>query len=214
MEGWISLHRQIMENELWLSERFTKVQAWIDLLMLANHKSNTVFIRGNEVKTERGQLCWSILSLAKRWKWDRKTVNKFLQYLEKREMIHNRKTHITTIITIVKYNCYQLNGQQNGQQKDNRRDTNNNDNNENNLLYEQLVKFLNEEKIEFDEKILKGRLKKLQQEYLQEDIVNSINEAVKNWKEKNMIGDFISYFVTILKNNYLRLDAGNDNRSN
>lgn len=125
MQGWISLHRQITENEFYFAERFTKMQAWIDLLLLANHKPVTIFIRGNEINLKEGQLAYSQLSLAKRWKWNRKTVDKFLSMLQKREMLDNRKTHLTTIISIQKWNNYQQSGQQNGQLKDNRTDIDN-----------------------------------------------------------------------------------------
>lgn len=58
MQGWIKLHRQIQENEFYFSERFTKVQAWVDLLLLANHKPATLYIRGVEMRLLPGQLAW------------------------------------------------------------------------------------------------------------------------------------------------------------
>jgi len=124
MAGYIKLHRQITENEFYFSERFTKTQAWIDLLLLASFKSNTLFIRGNQVNTKAGELCYSQLTLAKRWKWNEKTVNKFLKLLENRKMITYRITNVTTIITILNWNEYQSNGEQNGEQKENRTETN------------------------------------------------------------------------------------------
>ncbi|MHB8578982.1 MAG: hypothetical protein ACYDA4_03865 [Ignavibacteriaceae bacterium] len=133
MEGWIKLHRQVCENEFWFSERFTKAQAWIDLLLLANHKPNILYIRGNEVKTNIGELCYSEVSLAKRWKWNRRTVDKFLSMLSKREMIHSRKTFITTIISIKNYKLYQGTTQQSAQQSSSRMHTNKNDKNEKNI---------------------------------------------------------------------------------
>lgn len=138
MQGWISLHRQIIENEFWFCERFTKAQAWIDLLLLATHKPTTVFIRGIEINLKPGELCYSQLTLAKRWKWNRKTVNKFLSMLQTRQMVDNKKSRVTTIISIKKWNEFQTNGQQSGQQKDNNLDTNNNDNNVNNLMNDEV----------------------------------------------------------------------------
>ena len=102
MEGWIKLHRQIEENEFWFSEKFTRAQAWIDILLLARHKTGLATIRGVDIHLSPGQLCYSQKSLAKRWKWNVKTVNKFLSTLEKREMVDTRKNNITTIITIKK----------------------------------------------------------------------------------------------------------------
>lgn len=106
-QGWIKLHRQICENELWFSERFTKAQAWIDLLLLANHAPATIFIRGIEIHLDRGQLAYSQLTLASRWKWNDRTVNELLKLLEKRQMIQTKTNNVTTVITIRNYNEYQ-----------------------------------------------------------------------------------------------------------
>ena len=48
MDGWIKLHRELLLHDLWKYKPFSKGQAWIDLLMLANHKNNKFFL-GNEV---------------------------------------------------------------------------------------------------------------------------------------------------------------------
>jgi hypothetical protein len=129
--GYIKLYRQIMENEFYFSERFTKMAAWMDLLLLARHsrKPALVSIRGNLIKVNRSQLCYSVLSLAKRWKWNRRTVVLFLSHLETRQMIHHRKNHITTVITILNYDKYQEAAQQTAQQKHNSLHTNKNDEN-------------------------------------------------------------------------------------
>jgi DNA replication protein DnaD len=107
MLGWIKLHRSIQENEFYFSERFTKTQAWIDLLLLANHKPATIFIRGVEVHLERGELAYSQKSLSRRWKWNERTVNKFLRALESRQMIQRRSSNVTTIISLKNYSIYQ-----------------------------------------------------------------------------------------------------------
>ena len=144
MQGWIKLHRKLTENELYFSERFTRAQAWVDLLLLATHKPQTVFIRGVEINLKPGELCYSQLSLAKRWKWNRKTVTAFLKFLAKREMLLNRTdirlSHFTTVITIRNWHEYQADGQQdgqrNGQRRDNGTDTNKNVENEKNVKRE------------------------------------------------------------------------------
>ncbi len=115
-DGYIKLHRQITENELWHSERFTKAQAWVDLLLLATYKQRTIFIRGIELKLNPGDLCYSQLTLSKRWKWNERTVNKFLTALQNREMIQTRITNVTTIISILKWNEYQFTTEQSTEQ--------------------------------------------------------------------------------------------------
>lgn len=145
MQGWISLHRQIFNNEFYFSERFTKVQAWIDLLLLANNKPATFFIRGNEVRLKRGELGYSIKTLSQRWKWNARTVDKFLQMLSKREMIQCRKNNITTVISINNYDYYQRNTSQTTTQTNRRIHTNNNDNKELIELAESLIDSINKE---------------------------------------------------------------------
>ncbi len=129
MQGWIKLHRQIVDSDFYFSERFTKSQAWIDLLLLANHKPATVFIRGIEIDLLPGQLCYSQLTLANRWRWNFKTVVTFLQQLQKRKMVETKTNNVTTIISIKNWNLYQGNGEQNGEQKETKTETDNNEEN-------------------------------------------------------------------------------------
>ena len=37
MSGWIKIHRDILYHEIWSDKPFSKGQAWIDLILLANH---------------------------------------------------------------------------------------------------------------------------------------------------------------------------------
>jgi len=136
MEGWIKLHRQISDNPLWTCEKFTRGQAWIDLIMLANHKDSFFYKRGVKVNIERGQVGWSSLALSERWKWSRSKVKKFLNDLEKEHQIVQQKSNVTQIVTLLNYDKFQQKEQQTVQQKDTKRtpkehqkDTNKNDNN-------------------------------------------------------------------------------------
>ena len=105
--GYIKLYRKIQDNELWHLEKFTKSQAWIDMILLANHKENIFFVRGNEIKVNRGQLAWAERTLAKRWHWSRKKVRNFLEWLKSRQQILIEKSNIISIVTIQNYNQYQ-----------------------------------------------------------------------------------------------------------
>lgn len=111
-KDWIKLFRQIQQNEFYFSERFTKMGAWMDLLILATHSGNTANIRNIEIKLKPGELCYSIKTLAERWKWNERTVSKVLRMFQDREMI-TYKTYkiknakITTVINILKWDEYQ-----------------------------------------------------------------------------------------------------------
>ena len=142
MEGWIKLHRGLLESNVWTCEPFSRGQAWVDLLLLANHKDTFFYKRGHKIDVKRGQLGRSTVELSDRWKWSRSKVNKFLKDLEKEQQIEQQKTNVTQIITIINYDEYQQKEQQTEQQKSSRsaaeeqqKDTYknvNNDNNDNN----------------------------------------------------------------------------------
>ena len=77
-KGWIKLHRQLQYSPLWNDEKFTKGQAWVDLLLLANHEDNLVLVGKDVVRVKRGQHLTSILKLSNKWLWDRRTVSSYL----------------------------------------------------------------------------------------------------------------------------------------
>ncbi|MDP5131376.1 MAG: hypothetical protein NWQ54_10870 [Paraglaciecola sp.] len=107
MSGWIKLYRSIQDNDLWLAEPFSKGQAWADLILSANHKPGTFWVRQVQIRLERGQLGLSEITLSKRWKWSRGKVGRYLRMLENRRMIEQQKTPVTSIITICNYSNYQ-----------------------------------------------------------------------------------------------------------
>lgn len=138
--GWIKIHRQIQEWELWEEEPFTKAQAWVDLLLLANHKAKSIFVRGVEVKIERGVVGWSEDSLAKKWKWSRKKVRNFKNFLKKEHQIEITGSKVISLIFILNYEKYQsedttedtTEGQQKIQQKNTNKNVKNVKNDKNN----------------------------------------------------------------------------------
>ena len=110
MDGWIRLWRQLLENPLWVEKPFSRGQAWVDLLMLANHKENTVILGNLTVVIKRGQLHTSELNLAKRWGWSRKKVRAYLTLLKRLKMATTQGTAKGTTITIENYEIYQGEG--------------------------------------------------------------------------------------------------------
>ena len=118
MEGWISIHRKIFDNDIWGCEPFSRGQAWIDLLLLANYKDSYFYVRGVKVDVLRGQVGISESKLSARWQWSRTKLRKFLNDLEKEQQIIQQKNNVTQVITLVNYDEYQKKEQQTGQQKD------------------------------------------------------------------------------------------------
>lgn len=112
--GYIKLYRQLQDCWIWRDEedpeRFTRAQAWIDLLLYANHREKKIRYDDGFKMIKRGQFLTSKRKLAERWMWNRRTVDKFLNLLAKDEMISLECTAKHTLITIVNYDIYQGDG--------------------------------------------------------------------------------------------------------
>jgi len=143
--GFIKTWRKIRDSFLWEDKPFSLGQAWIDLVMEANHKDKEVLFRQRPEQCKRGQIITSILKLSSKWGWDRKKVKRWLNQFQKEDMIrYNIQDKRFILITICNYEIYQekkerkgqQKGQQKGQEKDKRgttegqeRDINKNDKN-------------------------------------------------------------------------------------
>ena len=106
--NFFTINRSLLKHPLWLSEKFSKGQAWVDLIGQANHAPGYLYIRGKKVKINRGQGGHSIKTLMDRWRWSRGKVSRFLSALESDHRIVQQRGTLTTIITICNYELYQL----------------------------------------------------------------------------------------------------------
>ena len=124
MQGWISLHRKIRDHPFFKERRkFSKFEAWIDMLLEANHTEKN-WIVGNEViEVKRGQFITSELKLMDRWGWSKSKVRAFLNLLQKETMIVKKTDHKKTAITIVNYGTYQNSQTTEEPQKDHKKTT-------------------------------------------------------------------------------------------
>lgn len=135
MQWRIKLHRQIQDNPLRLQETFSRWQARVDILLLANHDSGSFRIRGNIVNVKRGQFAYAETTIAMRWKRSRNKLRNFFAELEESKMLVQHKNRLISIYTIVNYELYQTTdwtteSTTEGQQKN----INKNDKNEKNIF--------------------------------------------------------------------------------
>lgn len=225
MEGWVKIYRQISDNPLWTCEKFTRGQAWIDLILLANHTESYFYKRGVKINIKRGQIGWSSVALSDRWKWSRSKVNKFLNDLEKEQQIKQQKTNVTQIITLLNYDKFQQKEQQTEQQKSSKRaakeqqkDTYKNVNkekNDNNVNKELFTEFWNKyhkitEKPKTDKEATLKYWKKLNPDEKQKAIdkiefyFNSVSEKKYLKKARTYLSDknFNDEFITPLKQSH------------
>lgn len=115
-EGWISLDRRLLDHWLWQKKPFSPGQAWVDLLLLVNHKDEKADFGGKTITVKRGSRLTSIRILAARWGWSKDKTVRFLNVLEKDKMLIKKSDTKKTVITLVNYGNFQ-------KQADTKRDT-------------------------------------------------------------------------------------------
>lgn len=107
-KGWIALHRNIRDHWVYQEKRvFSKYEAWLDLLMDANHQNNKFLFDGQLIEVNRGEFITSVRQLCERWGWSNTKVNRFLKMLEDDQMLIRKSDSKKTVITIVNYDFYQ-----------------------------------------------------------------------------------------------------------
>ena len=138
-DGYFLVHRKIQDCWIWTSdEPFDRRSAWIDIIMMANHKDTKILFDGELVTVKRGQRITSIRALAARWKWGKAKVSEFLKVLEEDGMITKESDSRRTLLTVINYGFYQLSsdsertvtGRSQGQCTDGHRPQTINDNND------------------------------------------------------------------------------------
>ena len=128
--GYVKLWRCSVDNGMYFSQPFTDWQAWQDIIIEAKWTPTTIKIRGMRLDVDRGFCSRSEVHLAKRWRWSRGKVSRFLRFLEQQNMVEivQQKNRLTTLIKIINYDLYQPNSTteitETGQQTDSRRTAN------------------------------------------------------------------------------------------
>ena len=123
--GYIKIYRKIRDNAMWNIKPFSKIQAFIDILMDANHVDKTVVFRDQEIQCQRGQYITSILKLSEKWGWSRSKAKSYLNMIQQKDIIryniYNKRYIIITIWNYDIYNPIKIEKEQQiVQQKDNR----------------------------------------------------------------------------------------------
>lgn len=106
-KGFIKLYRSLQKHWLWQEKPFSKGQAWVDILMECNHSDRKVLIGNNLILCKRGESLNSLDTWARSWGWNKSSVRRFINCLEKDEMVVIKKTPQTTHLIIINYNSYQ-----------------------------------------------------------------------------------------------------------
>ena len=108
MSGWISLHRKILENPILNRSRvYSNFEAWIWLLLKANHKDNKFMLGSELIKVKKGSMITSQKKLCRQFRWGSTKLRNFLKVLQKDKMILLKTNTQATHISICNYESYQ-----------------------------------------------------------------------------------------------------------
>lgn len=205
-EGYIKLYRGLEDNPLWTFDVFSKAQAWIDLLLLTNHKTGHIRLRNGEiVQINRGECGWSMESLAKRWQWSRGKVKRFFDYLKNEKMIQQTDISNATVIKVLNYERFQndtTNGQQTVQQTDTNKNGKNGKNNTTTILecenFQKLYGKYNNVCLTAEQ--YNRLLGICASQKLLDELVDSLSENIETGKEKPYQADFPNaHFIRLEK---------------
>ena len=109
MEGYIKLHRGILESSIFASQIGLKI--WIWILLKANYTEKFVPIKigkGESIlKVERGSFVFGRFKAEEELNIDGSTVYKWLKKLESEQMITINSNSHYSIVTVCKYDSYQ-----------------------------------------------------------------------------------------------------------
>lgn len=115
-KGYVAIFRSLQDHWIWEvepSEKYSKGQAWIDLLLSANYKDNKMLFDNKLIIVHQGERVTSIKKLADKWHWSRTSVRKFLELLKQDDMIEYTTNNKGTWLKVLNYSDYQENGNSN-----------------------------------------------------------------------------------------------------
>ena len=118
-KGYIPLYRSIQDHWIWDNdEPFSKGQAWIDLLLSANHEEKKINIGMTVVTINPGQMWTSYQKLARKWGWSYKKVVRYISMLKSDGMIGADGTPNGTLITLLNWDDFAIQGKANDRTTD------------------------------------------------------------------------------------------------
>ena len=115
MEGWVKIHRKLLDNPI-VCKDTDYLAVWVYLLLNATYKPFEVLFKGKKITLVPGQLITGRKKIADDLKINESKVKRILIELESDQQIDRERSSQNSLISIVNWNKYQDNNQQNDQQ--------------------------------------------------------------------------------------------------
>lgn len=197
MEGWICLHRKILENPV-ICKDSDYFSIFSYLLLSATHEERSVLFNNSTIILKKGQLITGRKKISDKFEISESKVQRVLKKLENEQVIEQQTTSKNRLITVLNWNRYQLREQQNEQQVNNKRTTNeqrvNTNNNETmkqlNNIYINIIKRLNEKANTNYKETTKKTIglinDRFRDGFKEEDFYKVIDNKTKEWNNTEM----------------------------
>lgn len=104
-EGWIKLHRKILDNPVFKDSEAFHLFSY--LLLRANHKRNRFLFNQQEMELQRGQLVTGRAKISKDTRPSDRKIRTRLELLKNLGILTSKTTNRFSIITICNYDYYQ-----------------------------------------------------------------------------------------------------------
>lgn len=112
MEGWIKLHRKMLENPVVCKDP-DHVTVWVYLLLNATHKEYPAMFKGKKIALLPGQLITGRKAIANDTGVNETKVWRILELFKSDQQIEQQASNKNSLITIVNWDYYQNCEQQN-----------------------------------------------------------------------------------------------------
>jgi len=90
MSGFVVMSRDWLDHAVFYGDEFSRRDAWAWLIANAAWKPTKARLKGTTVELERGELCFSVRFLARKWRWSKSRADRWLHTLRAEGMIATR----------------------------------------------------------------------------------------------------------------------------
>ena len=120
--GWIKLHRKLLDNPVVMKDS-DHLAVWIYLLLNASHTEYPVLFGGKKISLKAGQLITGRKSIASTLGISESKVRRILDLFEIDQQIDRQRSNKNSLVSILNWDKYQIFDQQIDQQPTNKRPT-------------------------------------------------------------------------------------------
>ena len=137
MEGWVKLHRKLLESPVFQNEKLLKVFIWC--LLKASHAEHAELVGLQKVSIHPGQFVYGRHKAAEELKIKESTLYKYMMWLKDEEILNIQSNNKFSVVTVANWDLYQTDEPKSNSKssskvttKEQQKNTNKNDKNEKN----------------------------------------------------------------------------------